>query len=69
MHLHICKAGIGDIILSQKRAKDIWQNIALFNTCVEGWEEMQAGDVSGASVFLPTFPIISGFLRLSKNMP
>jgi len=43
--------------------------IALFNTCVEGWKEVQARDVSGASVFSPTVPVISGFLRLFKNVP
>lgn len=42
---------------------------ALFNTCVKGWKEVLARDVSGASVFLPIVLIISGFLRLLKNMP
>lgn len=69
MRLHFCQAGTGDIILSksvQKKFGKIW--IALLNTSVKGWKEVQARDVSGASVVLPMVLNISGFLRLFKNM-
>lgn len=50
-----------------KNLGKLW--IALFNTSMKGWKEVQARDVSGLSVFLSIVLIILGFLRLFKNIP